>query len=218
MFLQHRNHAALWENLAGQSNISDTLREITGQHALQSAIQGHEQWHANGSIQHIIWIKTILDLQRCYLSGISQGVSECPPNVSACLLPLDLLFSSILYLLDVKARSFSYSNTISKGDMPLANLIVAQTIVSGLRLLLLRKEALSQRQRQQLQSAIHVSWRDEDVQGAERFITQEILVAMLDSLNDPNHVDPYQTERAKAQIPSYATGLVRLTCRLLSSH
>ncbi|KAH7393020.1 hypothetical protein BKA66DRAFT_457420 [Pyrenochaeta sp. MPI-SDFR-AT-0127] len=213
MSSQHRNLAAVWEHLAGRTDISDTLREITGHHALQSALHEDEHGHADDASQTIVWIKTIFDLQRCYLSGISSSTSGCPPNLTSCLLPPELLFSSILYLLEVKIRSFPSQTSEITSDLTLPRLVLAQTILSGVRLLLSRRENLSSRQIERLKSAIKKAWDGDNVDGVERFITKELFATILELLEDSSHVDSHQTERAKARLPTYATGLYPLDIR-----
>lgn len=208
MSSQHRNTAAVWEHLAGRTDIADTLREVTGHHALQSTLHEGEHRYTDEASQSIVWIKTIFDLQRCYLSGISSSTSECPPNLTSCLLPPELLFSSILYLLNVKIRFYPSQTTPIPGDLTLQRLVLAQTVLSGLRLLLSRREAISSLQVKRLQSAIDTAWEGDNVDGVEHFIAKELFAAILELLDDSNHVDSHQTERAKARLPTYATNLV----------
>ncbi|PSN68422.1 hypothetical protein BS50DRAFT_491972 [Corynespora cassiicola Philippines] len=212
MSLQHKNLAEVWQHLQGRHDIANILREVIGQHSVENTLQDEETC-TEESVRTICWIKTILDLQRCYLSGISN-VSECPPYVLPCLLPSELIFSTILYLISVKTRLFSSQTTLMTKEFTRPRRILAQTILSGLRLLLIRKEQLSIREKRKLRLAINASWQNDRLHGVERFIVSDIFAAVLDMLNDdPSREDPYANERLNARLPTYASGLYPLDIR-----
>lgn len=210
MSFQHRNLAAVWGHLAGLDNISTTLREITGQHVLQDMLQDDLKRSREESTRTVIWIKTIFDLQRCYLSGTTTGISECPPEVASCLLPPELLLSSILYLIDLRLKRIITPGELTAEGSIHANLILTQTVLSGLRIILFRKQNLSEYHRQHLQSAIQAAWEDDDIQGTERLIARQVFPAILNSLHDLKAKDHYRKERESARLPNYAKGLVRI--------
>ncbi|KAJ4347895.1 uncharacterized protein N0V89_009267 [Didymosphaeria variabile] len=212
MSLQHRNLAQVWEHLQGRHDIANLLREIVGQHSIAS--HDTESRSIEESIRTIGWIKIVFDAQRCYLSGIATGVAECPPYVLSCLLPPDLLFSTILYLINVKTSLFSSQTTLMTREFTRPRHILAQTILSGLRLLLLRKEGINANDKRRLQNAINQAWREDRLHGVERFIVAELFAEILNALNEPSRENPYAREWANAKLPTYAAGLYPLDIRV----
>lgn len=208
MSVQHRNLADVWQHLQGRHDIAHVLREIIGQHSVDSTLQDDDSRNAEDSIKTVVWIKTILDLQRCYLSGNATGVSECPPYVLSCLLPSELLFSTILYLINVKTRLFPSQTTLKTREFTRPRHILAQTLLSGLRLLLLRKESLAAHDKRRLQTAINAAWQHDRLHGVERFVVSDLFAAILDSMDDTTHSDRYSQEWSNARLPTYAAGLV----------
>jgi hypothetical protein len=209
MSLQHRHLAQVWITLQGRQDISGILREIVGQHSIDSSLQDDDSRSAESGIQNVLWIKTIFDLQRCYLSGIANGVAECPPYVLSCLLPSELLLSTILYLVNVKTRLFPSQTTLMTREFTRPRHILAQTILSGLRLLLLRKENVTVQVKRRLQAAINAAWQHDRIHGVERFIVSELYTQTLDMINDePSRDNPYMTEWLNARLPTFAAGLV----------
>lgn len=208
MSLQHKNLADVWQHLQGRHDVANIVREIIGQHSIDTALQEDISTNAEESIRTIIWLKTIFDLQRCYLSGNATGVAECPPYVLSCLLPPDLLFSSILYLINVKTRLFPSQTTLMTREFTRLRHILAQTILSGLRLLLLRKESLATVHKRRLQNAVNSAWRDDRLFGMERFIVTEMFAEILNALNETTSENPYQQEWVNAKLPTYGAGLV----------
>lgn len=86
--------------------------------------------------------------------------------------------------------------------------VLAQTILSGLRLLLLRKETLETDKVRRLHAAINQAWTDDRLFGAERFIVSELFAEILNALTEPSRENPYQREWTNAKLPTYAAGLV----------
>jgi hypothetical protein len=103
----HKNLAAVWIHLQDRIAISSILREVIGQHALHDVFEADEL-----QTETILWVKTIYDLQRCYLCGVTTGLSDILSLSSSHLLPPDLLLSSILYLISIKGKSFSSQTTL----------------------------------------------------------------------------------------------------------
>jgi hypothetical protein len=213
----HNDLASVWEHILHRNDIPVVLREIIGQHALQSASQEDQTHTDKGVHETVIWIRVIYDLQRCYLSGYTIGTSDIPPQIVFCLLPTDPLLSSLLYLVSIKSRAFSSQTTLMTKEYVRQRLILAQTILSGLRLLLCHKYSLNGKQKSRLQSAINGAWKDDSLRGAECCIVQLVFAAMMDVMTEPDHVDAYRLERESARLPMFLTGLVgflhrRKTC------
>lgn len=86
--------------------------------------------------------------------------------------------------------------------------VLAQTILSGLRLLLLRKESVKGNDQRRLQNAINQAWSEDRLHGVERFIVSELFAEVLNALSEPARENPYAREWANAKLPAYAAGLV----------
>jgi hypothetical protein len=206
---QHSNLATVWEHLLGRYDLPEVLREIIGQHALRCTFLDHEAQPNNEAFEAIIWIKTIFDLQRCYITGHPTGVSEISSHLSAYLLQPDLLLLSILYLISAKSHIISSENSVTASEV-LQRLILAQTVLSGVRLLLWYKERISTHEKWRLQTAITEAWKDDHMQEIECCIVQQVIPAMLNMMKESDHVDAYRMERNNAGLPTYASGLVSI--------
>jgi hypothetical protein len=208
---QHSNLATGWEHLLGRNDLPKVLCEIIGQHALQCTLLEREPQPNYKAHDSIIWIKIIFDLQRCYMIGHTTSASDIPSQSSKCLLPPDLLLSSTLYLISVKSRITSSETTLVTQELVHRRLILAQAILSGLRLLLWHKECLSLHDKWRLQKAITDAWKDDNMRDIECCIVQQIFPAMMDVMKDSNHVEAYRIERENARLPTYDSGLVSVT-------
>lgn len=208
MSSQHRLLATVWDQFQGRQNVANLVREILGQHAVDASLHQHDSWNIEHSVRTIGWIKLVFDSQRCHLSGIATGVADCPPYVLSCLLPPELLFSTILYLIDIKTKHFSSQTTLMTREFTRPRHVLAQAVLSGLRLLLLRKDVLTSDDTRRLQNAINSAWRDDRLHGVERFVVTELFAEILNSLNEPSRENPYIREWKNAKLPTYAAGLV----------
>lgn len=211
MSSQHRNLAAIWEHLLGRHDASVILREIIGHHALQSVALHDEPQSSRETYQAFVWIKTIYDLQRCYLSGITSTSSQSLSDIFAYLIPVETVFPSLIYLIHVKNKSFPGQIELLANELARYRYLLTLTILSGLRLLLLYKDSISQHQRYQLQAALNTTWQDTHLQGVERCLVQQVFAAMLCVLDNPTHADAYQAERKNGRLPTYNSGLVPIT-------
>ncbi|KAF2016584.1 hypothetical protein BU24DRAFT_422957 [Aaosphaeria arxii CBS 175.79] len=208
MSQQHINLAKVWQHLQGRQDISNILREIIGDLALHHG----ETYEIEVSIQKIIWIKVIFDLQRTYLTGDGAGIAGCPSYMLPCLVPQELLLSTIFFLVDVKSRLFPSQTTLMTREYTRPRHMLSQTLLSGLRLLMLRKEDIAARDRQRLQNLINKAWQHDRLQGVEGFVVSELFAGTLDLLNDllNGGRDPHARERACAKLPSWHVGLYPL--------
>jgi hypothetical protein len=210
---QHSNLATVWEHLLGRNDLPEVLREIIGQHALQCTFIEHKAHPHHRTHEAIVWIKIILDLQRCYLSGHRTGAAEIPSHMSAYLLPPDLLLSSVLYLISAKSRLTSSEDALMNHEP----IILLQAIMSGLRLLLWQKQCISPREKMLLQTAIAEAWKDDRMREVESCIVQQVFPALLNVMQDPDHVDAYRIERENTGLPTYASGLVSILTELVGT-
>jgi hypothetical protein len=218
MSFQHGKLAEIWTTLQGRQDIANILREIIGQHSIDLALHDDDYSSPDTHIEKIIWIKAIYDLQRGYLSGVLNGVAECPPFILSYLLPAEQVLSSILYIVNVKTRIFSSQTTLITKEFTRPRRFLAQTLLSGLRLLLLRKESVTPQEKRRLQKAINTAWQNDRLHGVEAFIVSDLFAQILDTIPTAvtgaphDSVDnPYIAEWQNARLPTFAAGLVR-TC------
>ncbi|KAH7118008.1 hypothetical protein B0J11DRAFT_98340 [Dendryphion nanum] len=212
MSAQHKNLAEVWHLLQGRQDISNILRDIVGQLSLDLTSREDDSRIIEDATRRIIWIKTIFDLQRTYLNGNAKGLVGCPPYVLPYLLPAELLFSTILYLVNVKTKLFPSQAVVTR-DFRRPRHILAQSLLSGLRLLLLRKELLAAHDKRRLQASINAAWQHDRLQGIEGFIVSEIFAGALDLMNEPTLESPYAQEWGNAKLPTWEEGLYPLSLR-----
>ncbi|KAF2463644.1 uncharacterized protein BDR25DRAFT_319849 [Lindgomyces ingoldianus] len=91
--------------------------------------------------------------------------------------------------------------------------ILAQTLLSGLRLLLLRKENIAAHDKRRLQVSINTAWQHDRLHGVDRFVVSDLFAAILDSVNEISRENPYIQEWANARLPTYAAGLYPLNIK-----
>jgi hypothetical protein len=220
--MSHQIVAAVWEQL-GRHDIANIVREILGQHAVDLALQWHDGLISNmEELMHAVcWLKAIFDLQRTYLQG-QTGVDGCHPYLVRFLLPADLVFSTIMYLVQVKLRLFP-SATATILEYSKYRYFLAKTLLSGVRVLLLRNEPLSAEKKYNLERAIRAAWQRQQshLSPPERHLVLEVLPEAIYRIPAMGSGAQLQSDRQlwlnfldKADIPSCVTGLVRdLTIR-----
>src|SRR3954462_13380616 len=123
--MSHEDIASIWFLLYGRQDIDHILRELIGRHALDVSRGRSDSSHARqAAVSHVQGLKAIFDLQRTYLQSSVPSV-----RYMSFLLPYELLFSIVLYLLDAIAAEFSSSTRLHVGDT--LNSLMAQTLLSG---------------------------------------------------------------------------------------
>lgn len=196
--------AEVWEGLQNRNDISSVLREIIGQHTLDLL---HLKVTTFDSFRPILWIKALFDLQRTYLQA-TAGAQDCPvPG----LLPTELIFSSLMYLLHVKTKLFPAVATPDQ-DWAVQRLLLAHTLLSGVRLLLLRNEFIEPAEVKRLERALEAVWHEKNLPETEHFIISELLPEALD-MDAPSEDQAgrdYATSLRQVGVPSFADGLVSL--------
>jgi hypothetical protein len=213
--MSHQLVAAVWEQL-GRHDVANIVREIVGQHAIDLALQWQDGLSNNTEqlIHAVCWIKVIFDLQRTYLQGCA-GVANCDPYVVRYLIPPDLIFSTMMYLIQVKSKLFpSTAATIPAYSKH--RYFIAKTLLSGIRVLLLRNESLPVENKYNLERAIRAAWKGQsDLSPPERQLLAEVLQEAIDRIPTANQADGPQSDRQlwlnfldRAAIPSFMTGLV----------
>ncbi|PWY92669.1 hypothetical protein BO70DRAFT_384138 [Aspergillus heteromorphus CBS 117.55] len=205
--MSHPLVAAVWEQL-GRRDLANILREIIGGHALDIALfQQDAQASVEPLTRAVFWIKTIFDAQRTYLQGVGSA-RDCHPYFSPYLLPSETVFSALMYLLKVKVELFPCSKS-TDGDLIRYRLLIAHTVLAGIRVLLLRGEPISTDQKFKLERALRAAWRNPDLSNVERFLISDLLpkaIARIGS-SDLSTSQAFLLDCAKPYIPPFATGL-----------
>jgi hypothetical protein len=204
----HLEIANVWEGLQSRTDISNILREILGQHTLDLL---NVQIATADALRPVLWIKAIFDLQRAYLQA-TAGAVDCPvPG----LLSTELVFSTLMYLLHVKSRLFP-GNIHLEPDRATQRLHLTHTLLSGVRLLLLRNEYIAPEDIKRLENTVEAVWTEKDLPDGEHFVVSELLPEALDTESPTEN----QAGREYADIlrqhgvPLFVEGLVSFLVRL----
>ncbi|OOF96725.1 hypothetical protein ASPCADRAFT_206900 [Aspergillus carbonarius ITEM 5010] len=209
--MSHPLVAAVWEQL-GRRDLANILREIIGEHALDIALyQQDAQAPVEPLIRSVFWIKTIFDAQRTYLQGLSS-VHDCHPYFLPYLLPSESVFSALMYLVKIKLELFPCPKS-TDGDLIRYRLLIAHTLLVGIRVLLLRGETIDTDRKYKLERAMRAAWRNPDLSNVERFLITDFLpkaIARIGS-SDLSATQAFLLDSGKPYLPPFATGLYPLT-------
>ena len=196
------NVASAWSHLRSRGDIDSILRELLGLHALKLS-----QYEGEDKIQpamHLVsWVKLILDLQRTYLQSRDQTGA-----LKTYLVNPELLLSTILYLTYLKSSIFPRDRPILLQYI-IYRFFIAQTILSGVRAILLQSSALGveyENQIQPIKKAIYDAWEEEKLTSAEKFI-YGVCVSSLRIIPSANLSLP-ACGHSDFNLPKYTTGLV----------
>ena len=194
--------ALAWSHLRSRGDIDSILRELLGLHALKLS-----QYEGEDKIQpamHLVsWVKLILDLQRTYLQSRDQTGA-----LKTYLVNPELLLSTILYLTHLKSSIFPRDRPILS-EYIIYRFFIAQTILSGVRAVLLQSLALGVEYESQIQTikkAICDAWEEEKLTSAEKFI-YEVCMSTLRIMPRGNLALP-ACGHCDFDLPKYTTGLV----------
>lgn len=194
--------ALAWSHLRSRGDIDSILRELLGFHALKlSQYEGEDKIRP---VMHLVSsVKLILDLQRTYLQSRDQtGV------LNTYLVDPKLLLSTILHLTHLKSSIFPRGRPILSQYM-IYRFFIAQTILSGVRAVLLQSLALGVEYESQIQTikkAICDAWEEEKLTSAEKFI-YGVCVSTLRIIPPENLFLP-ACGHTDFDLPKYTTGLV----------
>lgn len=208
--MSHQVLAAVWDQL-GRRDVSNVLREIIGQHASELALlQLEEDRIASISplMRAVTWIKAIFDLQRTYLQG-TQDQDGWDPYLTPYLLPSNLIYSTLLYLVNVKTRLFPHPSTAIR-EFSKHRFYIAQTLLSGVRVILLRQDRLSAEKKYNFERALGAAWQHGRLTEVEAYLVYELLPEALDQIPSSDSADEHVLipEAISAHIPSFMSGLV----------
>jgi len=202
--MSHHSLAAIWAQLETRTDIDNILCEVIGRNSLEASVLLTDSAEVLSSSLHlVVFFKVIFDLQRTYSQGLRPS-SECPH----LLRPKQLLLG-IVYLLRLKCRVFHRSGDTSDQYVAKRSFI-AQTLVSGLRALWLRRYPLTPDEINQLRSSFHEAWDRDELKGLDLFLIQTICQGTLQELyelsNQPSELS-YPACK-EVTLRDYSTGLV----------
>lgn len=203
--MSHQHLAAVWSALQLRPDIDHILRELIGRHALDVTLCGTDgQRLRTVSFQYVVSLKAIFDLQRTYLQSSNPKFES-----RSALLQHDLLFLAIMHLLGIKAESFSHRRDLP--DHRKYCSFLAQVLLSGLRILLLRRQCLSPEEHRMLLNRFDEVWKDEQLDSVDHFIIKWLCRQIIQEL--PNDlVDSMYAQPAcgMVELPDFFDKLVRL--------
>jgi hypothetical protein len=206
--MSHLLVAAIWEGLQSRNDISNILNEILGQHTLDLLhLQEASPTTITNRLCPIIWIKAIFDLQRTYLQA-TAGAHDCPvPG----LIPTELLYNTLIYLLHIKTKLFPGTSP-PEDDTSYQRMLLANTLLSGLRLLLLRNEYISPEKLRHLENTLQAVWEEHDLPECEHFVLFELFPEALDAESPTENQagNDFAVGLRQVGVPTFVEGLVRV--------
>lgn len=209
--MSHPLVAAVWEQL-GRHDVANILREIMGEHAAELAVLQVRSGLVSSIepvTRMVFWVKAIFDLQRTYLQGVA-GVADCHPYVVPYLLSSEMVYSTLMYLVRVKSELFP-STTATILEFAQYRYFLAQTLLAGVRVLLLRGEGLLDEMKGNLEHAIRVAWNHPGLSNAEQYLVNNLLPGAIGRIGSSEVQDTTPsgpTSRAPI-LPAFVSGLVR---------
>lgn len=199
--MSHPLVAAVWEQL-GRPDIANILREIIGEHAAQMAVSQVQNGlvaDIESLVRMIFWIRAVFDLQRAYLQGLTS-LQDCHPSLFPYLLPSETIYSILMYLLRVKSELLPMTAAAAQ-DRGQYRYYMAETLLAGVRLLLLRGDGLHADMKLNLERATKTAWQHPGMSKSEEHLVRAVLpraIAEIGSTNVPT----------AHPLPSYVAGLV----------
>lgn len=206
--MSHQHLAAVWDQLQGRHDVANILREIIGQHVADLAVLQLQEdlvAHVESLMRPVAWIKVIFDLQRAYL----QATSGKENSASHGLLPSETVFSTLMYLIQVKSRLFP-TQTLTIREFAKYRYFTGQTLLSGLRLLLLLNEYLPASKKSNLERAVTAVWQHARLPESEQFLIFDLLPSAIDCIRTSRPDDDRDAPSGAVYnfLPTYAEGLV----------
>ncbi|CAG8975001.1 hypothetical protein HYALB_00012133 [Hymenoscyphus albidus] len=156
--MSHQEFAVIWATLQGRLDINNLVQELVGRYQLEIGKSGNAR-------------------ERTYLQS-----SNSSPETKSCLLDTEILFNVLSHLLDVKSTIFGTND----GALPLEDArhsYIGQTLLSGLRALLLRNKRLSQEDYELFNTKIEETWGGDDLEDVHHFIVYQLCRGILAELN-----------------------------------
>jgi hypothetical protein len=205
--MAHRMIAAIWERLQNRTDAPNILQEIIGQHALE--LLDHSEYSVpaiTNALQPVLWIKIIFDLQRAYLQA-TAGVIDC---IVPGLLSSELIYSTLMYLLHIKPKLFPDRGPKLAPKWIAEHMIMAHTLLSGIRLLLLRKEPIATERLRRLEETLAAVWSGQSHSPECEFIVHGLFPEALDTESPTENQagSDYAAVLRAVGIPTFVEGLV----------
>ena len=201
--MSHPLVAAVWEQL-GRPDIANILREIIGEHAAQlavSQVQNGLVADIESLVRMIIWVRAVFDLQRSYLQGLTS-LRDCHPSLFPYLLPSETVYSTLMYLVRVKSELLPMTAAAVK-DRGQYRYYMAETVLAGVRLLLLRGDGLHAEMKSNLERAIKTAWQHPGMSKPEDHLVKVVLSRAVAEIGSTNVATAHP-------LPSYVAGLVSI--------
>jgi hypothetical protein len=192
--MSHQPFTAIWIQLETRTDIDNILRELIGQHSLESSVLIDSDDLLKSSLRLTVFLKVIFDLQRAY------------PQGSLYLLQPRQLFRAIVYLLRIKSGVFRPSEDTSTQYVTQRS-FMAQALVSGLRALWLRNYTFSDDEITQLRSTFQEAWDGDELNDHDTFLIRNLCCMILEKLSDPPS-ELSSLACREVQLRDYSMGLV----------
>ncbi|KAL5337326.1 hypothetical protein BJX70DRAFT_370105 [Aspergillus crustosus] len=209
--MSHPLVAAVWEQL-GRRDLENILHEIIGEHATSLAVYGGSLHDGQGPdmeslTQPVIWIQTLFNVQRTYLQGLAT-VQECHPYYAPYLISSNIIFSTLMYLTKVKTELFPCTKPTPQDFLRYRH-ILGQTFLVGIRLLILRGDAMSSEKKFRLERAMRSAWEHLDLSKSESFLINDLLPKAIASIGSQDLSVAQQSllRSSKSYLPVFATGI-----------
>ncbi|KAI9927704.1 hypothetical protein MW887_002556 [Aspergillus wentii] len=205
--MSHPLVAAVWEQL-GRHDVANILREVIGEYATELAtlhVKSGPTSDIESTTRMVFWIKAIFDLQRTYLQGMS-GMRDCHPYLLPYLLPSETIFSTLMYLIRVKSELFPISMATTP-EFAEHRYSIAQTLLAGVRLLVLRGENLHTHMKVNLEQAIRAAWQHPGLSSGESYLVNDFLPSAIGFIGYPDISGSPQSPAAKACLPPFVSGI-----------
>lgn len=182
--MSHQLVAQVWEQLLRplRPDVTNILRELIGEHTVELAeshVHGGLPTNPEPLTRLIVWTRTIFDLQRTHLLA-STGVSN-DQTMSESLVPSDVVFSTLMYLIKWKTE-LSPDNSTNSQTVTRHLLIISQVLISGVRLLLLRGDAMSTERKAKLEGALRAAWQYPTPSNTQKYLANELLPRAINSI------------------------------------
>ncbi|KAF1817394.1 hypothetical protein P152DRAFT_510633 [Eremomyces bilateralis CBS 781.70] len=183
--------AVAWDVVKGRPDIANIVQEIVGQHVGDLSLlqlQANVLDHISSVTRVVSWIRILFDLQRTYPNGPGPGIDAATSPLTSTLSSENII-SCMLYLIQIKSKLFPAQSTV---DFETARFRyhVAFTLLAGVRILLLRNDALSPDQRGGLKRSIVAAWQHTSLPEDEKFLVLELLPAAISQIRSESHPSP----------------------------
>lgn len=204
--MSHEDLALLWSILYGREDIDSILLEAIGRHSLDVSIYRTNQLQLRkATTHHALTLKVIFDLQRTYLQSSSPSAES-----KASQLQHELLFSSVLHLLDVTTVAYSIDGGPSAHAAQVS--LFAQIILSALRALHLQRRALAQHEHRVLTQRFDDLFQNRRLSPADGFTVHIVCRKIIEEISPgAQSKETALPACGAAQLPDFFNKLVRST-------